>query len=211
MDIRETLFRYRSYTPIPFLILMIIFAKPNAMSFAVGFVFLIIGEFIRLWGVSLAGGETRTTKNVGGSQLVTSGPFSYVRNPLYLGNITMYFGIGVMSNAAFPVLTIITLFYFFMQYHFIVKLEEEHLEKMYGDEYRNYKSLVPRFIPKFRKYKFTKSEQPKLEWKKGLKSEIRTFQAIILVILIIIVIWILRSESNTELVETIVFEAISCI
>ena len=121
-QIASHFFKYRSYTPIPFLVVMIFWATPNIWSLITGFIIAVSGELIRLWGVSYAGSETRTTI-VGGSLLVISGPFAYVRNPLYVGNILMYFGIGVMSYALFPFLQIFALFFFFIHliyYYFFI-------------------------------------------------------------------------------------------
>ena len=108
-DWRKLLFKYRSYTPIPFLLVMLVFARPTGSSMIVGFLLALLGESIRFWGVSYAGSETRTTGAVGGTQLVTSGPYSHVRNPLYLGNILLYVGIGIMSNALMPYLPLVAL------------------------------------------------------------------------------------------------------
>ena len=83
-DFRQKIFSYRSYTPIPFLIVMVIFANPTLLSLVVGFIIALVGELIRIWGVGYAGSETRTTGPVGGSKLVTNGPYAYVRNPLYI-------------------------------------------------------------------------------------------------------------------------------
>lgn len=192
MDLRKILFKYRSYTPIPFIILMVVFAKPTIYSIAGGLVVILIGEFIRLWGVSIAGSETRTTNSVGSSHLVTSGPFAYLRNPLYFGNICIYFGVGIMSWAGFPFLPIVTLSYFLFQYTLIVSLEEEHLTKTYGTEYQRYIKSVPKFFPSFKKYKHSGTHQPALDWKRGIKSEQRTFQAILIIVFLIVVIWMLR-------------------
>jgi protein-S-isoprenylcysteine O-methyltransferase Ste14 len=81
---------------------MVWFAEPTILSMAAGFVLVCCGESLRFWGVSIAGSETRTTGKVGGTYLITNGPFAYVRNPLYVGNMLMYIGIGVMSMALFP-------------------------------------------------------------------------------------------------------------
>ena len=74
-----------------------------------------LGESLRFWGVAYAGGETRTTK-IGASNFVTQGPFAYIRNPLYAGNILMYFGVSIMGNSLFPYLQILGLVYFYIQY-----------------------------------------------------------------------------------------------
>jgi protein-S-isoprenylcysteine O-methyltransferase Ste14 len=192
MDIRQLLFRYRSYTPIPFLILMVFFAAPTASSLATGLALVAAGEFLRLWGVAIAGSETRTTGSVGGTYLVTRGPFAYVRNPLYVGNILLYAGVGVMSNALFPWLTVGAVLYFLFQYSRIVSLEEEYLRSAFGEDFARYCSHVPRFFPALQPFDGGTHEQPEIDWKRGLLSERRTFQAIGLIALVLVILWMRR-------------------
>ena len=190
MDFRQRLFQYRSYTPIPFLIAMLVFAVPTLASLSGGLIIVAAGEMIRVWGVSIAGSETRTTGPVGGTYLITKGPFAYVRNPLYLGNILIYFGAGIMANT--PVLALIALIYFFWQYSLIVSLEEEYLITTFADEYRDYCRTVPRFFPTFSKYTTGVHEQPDLDWKRGVVSEKRTLQAIAILTLVLLSVWYVR-------------------
>ena len=191
--IASNIFKYRSYTPIPFIIVMFLFANPNIWSLTVGFVIALFGESIRIWGVSWAGSETRTTGGVGGSFLVISGPFAHVRNPLYVGNILIYTGLGIMSYALFPYLQILGLVFFYFQYKIIVDEEEQYLEKTYGKDYEDYRHNVPKFFPRLLPYKVEGLKQPEFILKKGLTSEKRTLQAFTFVALIIIIIWFLRS------------------
>lgn len=183
----ELFFRYRSYTPIPFLIVMIIFENASVSSLISGFIIALIGEAIRLWGVSWAGSETRTTGKVGGSYLIISGPFAYVRNPLYVGNILIYLGLGIMSYALFPYLQIIALLFFIIQYYLIVKAEEEYLFNAFGEQYKKYFNNVPRFFPRFTPHRDSSVEQPPFKIKEGLKSERRTLQALFVVSLLILI------------------------
>jgi len=184
-------FKYRSYTPIPFLIVMVIFQEATIESMVIGFAISLIGEGFRLWGVSVAGSETRTTGGVGGSFLVVTGAFAYVRNPLYVGNILLYLGIGIMSMALFPYLQIVALIFFYIQYKFIIDEEEKYLEKTFGAQYDDYKKNVPRLIPRFTAYKNPNIEQPEYQIKKGLKSETRTLQAFAFVTIVLIVLYLL--------------------
>jgi len=126
-DIRRLIFKYRSYTPIPFLLVMIWFAQPTVLSLVAGCAVVFTGELIRFWGVSIAGAETRTTGTVGGTFLITNGPFSYVRNPLYVGNMMLYAGVGIMSMALFPWMLLVAISWFYLQYYLIVTREEEYL------------------------------------------------------------------------------------
>ncbi|MCJ7554197.1 MAG: isoprenylcysteine carboxylmethyltransferase family protein [Ignavibacteriaceae bacterium] len=191
-QLAKKFFSYRSYTPIPFLILMLVFENVNLTTLIIGFVIALCGELIRLWGVSWAGSETRTTSGVGGTILVISGPFAYVRNPLYVGNILMYFGLGVMSYALFPYLQIVALLFFVLQYHLIVKEEEAFLAKKFTNAYQNYLQNVPRFFPRLTPYRVNGVEQPTFKLNMGLKSETRTLQAFVTVALLIIIKWYLR-------------------
>lgn len=194
-NIATKIFKYRSYTPIPFLVLMLVFENASPVSLIIGFLVALMGELLRLWGVSWAGSETRTTGGVGGTFLVISGPFAHVRNPLYVGNILMYLGLGIMSMALFPYLQIVAIIFFIFQYHFIVKEEEEFLKTKFKDEYLRYLQNVPRFGWRFLPYKDNSIPQPEFILTKGLKSETRTLQAFIITALLIIIKWYLSSNN----------------
>lgn len=191
--LQEKIFKYRSYTPLPFLLLMFMYQWSNIWSIIIGFFVALTGELIRLWGVSYAGSETRTTGKVGGTYLVISGPFAYVRNPLYVGNMLLYLGIGIMSFALFPYLQIIALIFFYLQYRFIVREEEAYLKTAFGKDYAEYYNNVPRFIPRLTPYKNRNIVQPEFNLKSGLRSERRTLQAFSLVVVTIILIRIIRA------------------
>ena len=188
-EIAAKFFKYRSYTPIPFLVLVIVFNNANIWSLIIGFFVALTGEFIRLWGVSWAGSETRTTGNVGGTFLITSGPFGYVRNPLYAGNILMYTGFGIMSFALFPYLQIAGFIFFLVQYHFIVGEEEKYLAETFGEEFEKFVKNVPRFFPEFTKYKSGNAQQPPFNFKEGLRLEKRSLQAFTIVSATIFFLW----------------------
>ncbi|MGK9370004.1 methyltransferase family protein [Melioribacter sp. Ez-97] len=187
------IFKYRSYTPLPFLLLMLIFQEATPASLVVGFIIVLTGEFFRLWGVSYAGSETRTTGGVGGTYLVVSGAFAHVRNPLYFGNLLIYTGIGVMSMALYPYLLVAALAFFIWQYRVIIKEEENYLRKKFGQSYEDYCSNVPRWIPTFSKYKNPGLPQPEFNLKAGLKSERRTLQAISVTVLLLIILYLVTN------------------
>ena len=184
MDIRNLFFRSRSFTPIPILLMMLYFARPNSPYFFLGIVLIVIGEIIRLRSVSFAGGETRTM-NVGASSICKYGPYSIVRNPLYIGNMMIYVGFAFIAGSVYVVtISSITFVYFFIQYSLIISLEEEALEEKFGDEYIAYKNLVPSILPKinntFRNYDTIPSSLAKT-----IKTEKRTLQNILLVSLLL--------------------------
>ena len=82
-------------------------------------------------------------------QLVKTGPYSYVRNPIVLGYIMIFFGIGFFLGSISLVL-IITPFYFILLILEIKLIEEPELEKRLGNDYLDYKKRVPMFIPRLK-------------------------------------------------------------
>ena len=193
IDMKKTLFSIRSYTPLPFLLVMVVFASPSFWSVLTGFCIAAAGESIRFWGVSIAGSETRTTGQVGGSRLIVCGPYAFVRNPLYIGNIILYTGLGIMANALAPWLVIVAVFFFIFQYYMIVRGEEEFLANKFGEEFRVYCKNVPRFFPRIKPWSTGLQHDQNAEFSRGFKSERRTLQAFSLVGLVIITLWMLRN------------------
>ncbi len=183
MDIREFFFKYRGYTPIPLILVVLIFAQPTTRSILLGLLLMIVGEAIRIWGVSYAGGATRT-RNVGAPFLVTNGPFGHVRNPLYIGNMIMYAGAALMANIWEPWLIILVLVFFGIQYSFIVNLEEEKLRELFGQVYEDYCKIVPRFLPRLAPYTGGEPVTPNV--KEAIRSEKSTFIGFGVFILIMI-------------------------
>lgn len=192
MNLGSWFFKNRSYTPIPFVIVLLLYCNPNVLSVIIGLIFVLIGEAIRIWANGWVGSETRATANVGASKLIISGPYAYVRNPLYIGNIFIYLGLGIMSNALFPYFHILALAFFIFQYSLIIKEEEKFLLNKFGQQYQKYLSNVKRFIPSFKKYNDSDNSQPTFDLKEGLRTERRSIQAWLIIALMIILILIIR-------------------
>ncbi len=177
MDIRDFFFRNRGYIPIPLAIIILTFASIKIELLPIGVILVVTGELLRLNGVRYAGGETRTLK-VGASVLCSSGPFAYLRNPLYLGNVIIYAGMVLIAGGEFVwILLPTTLTFFFLEYGLIISLEEETLRKKFNEEYGEYLSMVPRLIPRVTPWKGG-SETVPMTTKKTLRTEKRTLQII---------------------------------
>ena len=76
--------------------------------------------------------------------LVTSGPYRFTRNPMYVGFTMLYVGAACWLNTAWPVI-LLPLALGLMQYGVIAR-EEVYLERLFGDEYRAYRSRVRRWL-----------------------------------------------------------------
>jgi protein-S-isoprenylcysteine O-methyltransferase Ste14 len=143
-----------------------------------------MGETIRIWAVSYAGGQTRT-RRVGAPALCSSGPFAFVRNPLYLGNMLMYAGIVLIAGSANVWLMVATTVSFFLiQYSLIISLEEETLTLLFGEEYEEYKNNVPGVFPRISRWE-TRDDREPSNFLKTLKTERRTLQNVVLILILI--------------------------
>ena len=176
--LRNFVFSFRSFTPVPLAILLIYFSSPIYPYSLIGLVFVLIGEIIRMSAVSHAGGRTRTTK-VGAPSLCTSGPYSRTRNPLYLGNVIIYGGVCLLSGGPYLVeMLSITLIYFIIQYTLIISLEEETLTTLFKDDYLTYCKNVPRLFPQLISWQEIPVNNNSLSLLKTFKTEKRTLQNI---------------------------------
>lgn len=182
--LQHWLFTYRSYTPIPFLILLLIVGQPTWTSVAVGLVMLLAGEAIRIVSVGYAGLETRATVDVGAPRLVTAGPYGHVRNPLYVGNILMYTGIGVMGGVWW--LPVLGLVWFGFQYYMIVEREQKFLRGAFGAEYQRFCENVPSFIPRMTPWRGGRNDVT-MDLAMALRSERRSFQSLSISAILVIV------------------------
>jgi len=111
---------------------------------ATGVAVTLAGEAIRLWGVHHIGAISRTrTDRLG--PLIDTGPFAFVRNPLYIGNIALWVGFALTARLAWMAPFIALLLG--LEYHTIVRWEEQLLLSRLGDAYREYTTRVPRWLP----------------------------------------------------------------
>lgn len=189
MNYREFFFKYRSYTPIPIILLAIIFSETTILSLAAGLIIAALGEMVRIWAVRYAGSATRTTGEVGADELVTTGPYGHTRNPLYLGNFLLSLGVLVIAWPLMPwfLLAYLTLFYF--QYSSIISLEEDFLRNKFGELYQEYEKNVSRFLPQIERWK--RGTRKPTPLKKALRTERNTLQSFSAVVLILIIKWLL--------------------
>lgn len=112
----------------------------SAVLFLAGCILVGIASLGRLWcSLYIAGYKTK--------KLVTAGPYSVSRNPLYFFSMLGGIGVGLASETlTIPFLILIA---FALYYPFIIRREEKKLEAHYGEEYIHYFQAVPRFCPKW--------------------------------------------------------------
>jgi protein-S-isoprenylcysteine O-methyltransferase Ste14 len=98
--------------------------------------------------------------------LITEGPYSITRNPLYLFSLIGAIGIGLASGNIL-VLGLLVIFYL-LYYPLTIITEEEKLKKNLGQPYIDYMKRTPRFLPKLSLY--NSSAQYQINTKIFLKS-----------------------------------------
>lgn len=182
----ECIFKWRGWILAPVGLFVLFMAKPNFYSFFAGLVFVLFGEFLRIWGVGYAGSTTRKSELMA-PQLVTAGPYAYVKNPLYLGNFITAVGfyimaIGNMTNIERSIVLILFLISYAVVYGIIIPLEEVYLYETFGEPYLYYAKMVPRIIPSLRRrYKIL---QGSFDWQVIFKAEIHTLGMLIFMIVL---------------------------
>ena len=114
---------------------LVVVARPTPLSVSVGFLFVAAGQAVRLW----AAGHLR--KSV---ELITSGPYRYTRNPIYLGLLALYFGVAVLAGNAW--IAALGMPLFAVLRYGVVAREEAYLARRFGADYRRYRARVRRWV-----------------------------------------------------------------
>jgi protein-S-isoprenylcysteine O-methyltransferase Ste14 len=118
---------------------------PDTLRYIAGVVLFLLGLLLPLAAsvrFRLAGTNVRPW--MPSTALVTTGLYSYTRNPMYVGMTLIYVGLALFADSAIglafliPLLLVIT--------YAVIKREEHYLEVKFGEEYRRYKERVRRWI-----------------------------------------------------------------
>lgn len=158
----DVFFRWRSYSP---LLLLPVFAlavvdspfgaEPGVWcrAWQISCLLLsLLGLTIRVLtiGTAPAGTSERSTTNLRASALSTSGAYSIVRHPLYVGNSLVALGLACFPGVWYvPVVVVLAS----LLYHERIAAREEHfLEERFGDEFRRWAQTVPAMVPAFGRY-----------------------------------------------------------
>lgn len=122
-----------------------LFLDLGPAAYYLGWALIAMGLLGFAWALSAIWGK-RTTVNPykAASSLITSGPFRYSRNPIYVSDWLIYVGVTLLMQTAWPLL-FAPLVWGLMRYA-VIAHEEAHLEAKFGAEYRAYMARVRRWI-----------------------------------------------------------------
>jgi protein-S-isoprenylcysteine O-methyltransferase Ste14 len=188
------LFRQRSWLPLPLVAALLLIAPSQSPAWApgvspaalwtIGLLIVALGEGVRLWAVHHIGAISRTRSDRLGP-LIATGPFAYVRNPLYLGNILLWAGFSISARLLW--LTPIIVILLALEYHAIVRWEERLLTERIGEPYIDYLAGVPRWVPRWAPSRARQLPQHSavFSWRQTLFSERGTLIAVVLGVLLL--------------------------
>lgn len=104
--------------------------------------------------IACAVGRIYTSAFIGGvknEKLMTDGPYSMCRNPLYFYSLLGALGFALMSVQVTQMVLFLLAFYY--TYHQLIRREEEFLAEKFGAEYEAYRSSTPRLMPNIKKFR----------------------------------------------------------
>lgn len=139
---KRTVQRIRVPLGFIFAAVFLIFARPTPLTLAVGLGISIVGLLIRAW----ASGHIRKA-----AKLAVSGPYAYTRNPLYVGSLLMGVGFTVAGGVWWLALLFVVLFIGI--YLPVMRVEQDDMARIFGDEFEEYRANVPMLIPRLTPWK----------------------------------------------------------
>jgi protein-S-isoprenylcysteine O-methyltransferase Ste14 len=140
-------------------------------------VLVLLGLGIRALADGFAGRHTRT-EEIEAPRLSTGGPYSFVRNPIYIGSMVIGLGmVGLLASwiALIPYLVVFAIFYFA-----VIPAEEQFLRKTFGRQYEEYCQNVPRIRPRVTPW--PGAEKTAFDWEPAL-GEWRVALAIVAILI----------------------------
>jgi hypothetical protein len=131
----------RKFRRIPLFIgalLLVVFAKPRFPGTLVGLVLIALGEGLRIW----AAGHLQKNE-----VLTVTGPYAYVKNPLYIGSILIATGFCILADNIY-FLAAVTFMFCFHYIPYKKRVEGDRLKKIFGGRFEDYDEKVPEYIPR---------------------------------------------------------------
>jgi protein-S-isoprenylcysteine O-methyltransferase Ste14 len=130
----------------------IVHGSPEATMFArivivAGALLVFLSAALRTWAAAYLRSDVVHDSTQHSEALIADGPFRYTRNPLYLANVPMAAGIGVLASRSGFIFLVLANWIFVYR---LIFREEEALRKSQGETFLAYCQAVPRFWPSLR-------------------------------------------------------------
>jgi protein-S-isoprenylcysteine O-methyltransferase Ste14 len=119
-----------------------VFIRPGQLLTLIGFLLIAAAEY----SLFTIGGATGAPGDSTG-RLVIQGLYRWVRNPVYLGGMLLLFGVALWRQS--PTLLVVASAFVPIMHFVVTVIEEPRAEQRFGEEYRSYKQVVPRWLPRW--------------------------------------------------------------
>ncbi len=150
-----------------------------------GFILMLLGMAFRMYSAGyLSGGHT--TMIINADYICTSGPFAYIRNPLYLGNFVIGLALGIAFNEWYGYVVFIV--HYITAYSILITYEEKFLADKFGAMYKEYSAHTRRFLPRLKPFTDVPTVNP--NFKLGILSEKYYFLFLILLFAILFFLFV---------------------
>jgi len=137
-------FRYRGGVWTLLFLVILLLADPGRSVTLPGLLLVVFGQAVRFWA---AGTIIRYRgEKVGAQTLVTWGPYSLARNPLYVGNALIGAGWCFLSGGIW-VFALFASVFCILYVWFVIPYEESFLKEKFPDDFAGYAQKVGRFFP----------------------------------------------------------------
>jgi protein-S-isoprenylcysteine O-methyltransferase Ste14 len=159
LRVGQALFKFRSFTPVPVILLGAFLlwrsrgvpgpggASIDAWLNIIGIALALLGQALRFYTLGLVPEGTSGQGNqLEAVTLNTQGPYAFVRNPLYVGNLGICLGLLLVAHD--PLVYALGLLFFFGEYHFIIRAEENFLRSRFAETFDDYCRRVRRWWPR---------------------------------------------------------------
>jgi protein-S-isoprenylcysteine O-methyltransferase Ste14 len=118
---------------------------PHPAMLWAGLVVLSLGVGLGLWGAyCMQEADTNILPSLPTTAIVTSGPFRLSRNPLYMALTLDFIGLSLIVNSIWGILVLAPLL--IVMHYGVILREERYLEAKFGESYRQYCSMVGRYL-----------------------------------------------------------------
>ena len=146
--------------------IFLFFAQPTWLTLVVGGIIALSGLSMRAWSA----GHIRKNQT-----LAVTGPYSWTRNPLYLGSFILGIGFTIASNQ--PALVLLFAALFLGIYLPVMRVEAATLGELFGTDYSSYAQAVPLFLPRLTPYRATTGDAPAIKFDGTLYLRYREYKA----------------------------------
>lgn len=124
---------------------MLLSGSDRGVLKGVGVALLIAGILVAAWGMlTFRRAQTAIIPHHSASQLVSTGPYRFTRNPMYLGLTIAYMGAAALLNSAWPVILLPIVLIVLVS--FVISREERYLSDAFGAAYAAYCARVRRWV-----------------------------------------------------------------